>query len=591
MKKQINYLMMLVVLAVTGVFTSCSPDDYSLASPVIQPGELVEGIAYNVTPDRSNPNVIHCTADPQIASKHSVAWQTPFGLTNGSSTTLQFPFEGEYEVKFGVDTGSGYVWSEPYTVVIDDICTDFLSGAAWEQLAGGVGNSKTWVYDDGQYGYKAGEISYGDPAANPNLGFNSFEENWDPGKGHCGDDAMWDSYMTFDLINGANYFWHDSSTGNDYSGSFSFDQNSYQLQFNGVELMHPSAWSPRLLDWRKGFQIVEMSENNLRIAYIRTPGSWGGEWIEVLNFLSKDFVDNYEAPLPSGIKVEPEVIAALTNEMKYATWKIDESTPFDWFVTDGTRKNIVSDAYKPAPDNYMDYSVKFCSPAADSYNAGSISGTFTMTDNGLITFSNGVEAVNIGTGVDFTTDERNQLQVLAIDQDDQGRVSELWLGRMERDAMGNDIEYLGYHLIATYGGGSETPSFAMTLNYNDMGSWTMQTGPTVYTTGDGTYELTLTGSNSNMDPMLWIDCKKILGKYPNCDIIIKKILIDGKELAFDDSAISRSKGDEADTARRYICNPWGLATCFNDMSVFLFNSEIRVTVEVRYETDTTFPIE
>lgn len=139
---------MLVVLAVTGVFTSCSPDDYSLASPAIIPAELVEGISYTVTPDPNNPNILVCKSD--LGAGRNVAWQTPFGLTKGDNVTLQIPFPGEYEVKFGVDTGNGFVWGAPFKFTVSDICTDFISGETWEMLAGGVGKSKTWVYDNGQ---------------------------------------------------------------------------------------------------------------------------------------------------------------------------------------------------------------------------------------------------------------------------------------------------------------------------------------------------------------------------------------------------------------------------------------------------------
>lgn len=66
---------MLVALAVTGVFTSCSPDDYSLASPAIIPAELVEGISYTVTPDPNNPNILVCKSD--LGAGRNVAWQTP----------------------------------------------------------------------------------------------------------------------------------------------------------------------------------------------------------------------------------------------------------------------------------------------------------------------------------------------------------------------------------------------------------------------------------------------------------------------------------------------------------------------------------
>lgn len=587
---------MLVVLAVTGVFTSCSPDDYSLASPAIIPAELVEGISYTVTPDPNNPNILVCKSD--LGAGRNVAWQTPFGLTKGDNVTLQIPFSGEYEVKFGVDTGNGFVWGAPFKFTVSDICTDFISGETWEMLAGGVGKSKTWVYDNGQVGCKEGALSYGDPAANPALGFHNFVENWTPGysENHCSDAAMYDSYMVFDLNNGANYSWYNSSTGETQTGTYSFNEQSYTVEFVGAELMHPSTWDQRLLDWRKGFQIVELSENQLRIAYIRVAGTWGGEWVECFNYVSKDYLDNYVVPEATGIKIDPELLAALSTEMKYAAWKIDEEVPYDWFTIDGNRKNpswqTASNypaAYKPTPDSYSDFKLTFCSPAVNDYKTTSLSGTYTLSDNGLFTLSNGIDNLSLGTGVDLKTGDGNTLQVLAVDMDDVGRVTDLWLGAMEKDMVGKDIEYLGYHFVASYGGGSSLPSFALSLNYNNTNSWSAITGPTVYTSGDGVYELSLTGSNQLMDPCVWIDCAKILGKYPNCAITIMKIVVDGNEIPFVDGDISKDAGDVETTARRYVCNPWGLAACFNgDKTLFLFNSEIKITVDVKYDTGTPF---
>ena len=56
-----------------------------------------------------------------------------------------------------------------------------------------------------------------------------------------------------------------------------------------------------------------------------------------------------------------------------------------------------------------------------------------------------------------------------------------------------------------------------------------------------------------------------------------------------DGDISKDVGDVETTARRYVCNPWGLAACFNgDKTLFLFDSEIKITVDVKYDTGTPF---
>ena len=113
-------------------------------------------------------------------------------------------------------------------------------------------------------------------------------------------------------------------------------------------------------------------------------------------------------------------------------------------------------------------------------------------------------------------------------------------------------------------------------------------GEYVYVTTPGTYTLTVKGSNQADEPLLWVDAFKLLKDYPNCDVVIKKITIDGNDLAFDDAAISRSAGDDAGTARRYICNAWGLASCFSSTALFKFNSQIDVTVDIIFDNGKPF---
>ena len=55
---------------------------------------------------------------------------------------------------------------------------------------------------------------------------------------------MYDSYMVFDLDNGANYSWYNSSTGETQTGTYSFNEQSYTVEFVGAELMHPFHMGP-----------------------------------------------------------------------------------------------------------------------------------------------------------------------------------------------------------------------------------------------------------------------------------------------------------------------------------------------------------
>ena len=198
MKRLINIFSLVMIFAFA--LTSCNDDDVKLDIIDVKPSELVEGIAFSVTPDAKNPNIIYL--ESKMGSSYTPLWEHPQGRSQKNKVTLQIPFDGEYEVTFGVMTRGGVVYGEPYKFQIESFCADFVNDDLWTFLSGGVGKSKTWVYNNGNYGLEAtGEVGYGDPSTT--VEWNNFAFNWDPGKGHSGDDNIWNSTMTFTLDGGA----------------------------------------------------------------------------------------------------------------------------------------------------------------------------------------------------------------------------------------------------------------------------------------------------------------------------------------------------------------------------------------------------
>lgn len=172
-------------------------------------------------------------------------------------------------------------------------------------------------------------------------------------------------------------------------------------------------------------------------------------------------------------------------------------------------------------------------------------------------------ATILANGINFTSNN-GELRILAIEKDLLGRMSEIWLGYMEKDVAGNNVQYIGYHFLANFGG-EEEKTYKATLNFNDTGSWTMVTGDAVFVK-EGTFTCTVNATcpalADGQDPLLWLDVNNLLKDHPNADVQILDIKVDGASISFDDSAISRSVGDDPNTYRRYICNAWGLASCF-----------------------------
>ena len=99
--------------------TACSPDDYSLGSKDVTEADLVEGIAFTITPDASNPNIIYL--ESKMPTSYQVLWNHPQGRSQGNKVTLKMPFPGTYEVQMGVETRGGVVYGEKATFTIDEI--------------------------------------------------------------------------------------------------------------------------------------------------------------------------------------------------------------------------------------------------------------------------------------------------------------------------------------------------------------------------------------------------------------------------------------------------------------------------------------
>ncbi len=598
-----KYIFSLISASVLAIgMPSCSPDDIDMPQKNVTTGDLAEGIAYTITPDAENPNIIYL--DSKMPDSYKCYWEHPQGRSQDKHVELHIPFEGTYDVRFGVETRGGVAYGEPTSFTITTFCAEFVTDQLWTYLTGGVGKSKVWIYDNGKYGYKAGELTYGDPAANPNFGWNSFSENWDPGRGHCGEEAMWESTMTFDLDGGAHYSFFNSTAGTTQNGVFNFNTTAHTLTLSDADLMHPDSWNDRNPDWRRDLKIIELDENHMRIGYVRVPGNWGGEWCEVFNYVSKEYADSYQPPMPDQAEEVPTAdeqwYELFTNQNKYASWRLSTETPFDWCNLDGSNKHFYGEP-SDYPAQHRPYEldgnldIKFASPGPQNYsvslpNGATYAGNFTATPDGKITFDAGIGSIALADGISFEAAADNSLRVLSYLTDDLGRITEMWLGRREADMNDKAIDYLGYHFVANFGGGAEEPSYKATLNWNNTSDWTMVTGDAVFVR-EGTYTLNVNATWTAGDPCVWVDVDKILRDHTNCDVVIRDIKVDGVSVAFDDSVISRGYPDDdasTNSARRYICNPWGLASCFPSLDVFHPAKGIEVTIQVIYDNGAPF---
>lgn len=124
MKTIINQLYRACLIITIGMFSACTPDSFELGEKDVTIDDLVENIAFSITHDSENPNIVYLKS--LLPTNYQVCWVHPQGRSQEREVTLQMPFEGEYTVTFGIQTRGGLVYGNPTTFTIDNFCADFV---------------------------------------------------------------------------------------------------------------------------------------------------------------------------------------------------------------------------------------------------------------------------------------------------------------------------------------------------------------------------------------------------------------------------------------------------------------------------------
>lgn len=465
------------------LLTSCSPDDHDLVSPDINADDLVEGVAFTITHDSSNPNIVHLKS--LLPASYQIAWETPQGRAVSNEHTLKIAFDGDYEVRMGVSTKGGYVWSRPATFHIDEFCTEFVDHFLWNRLSGGIGNSKTWQIDLAQLEDGSAKSTFW---KGPHWFFNhnftwdklhSKDETettyanyidstpWDSAnaidptpaeKDAAGNDKNWYwaadyagnswmcslanyGYMTFDLIGGAHVTITDAAGNVIGQGTYMLDIDNHTISFSDVFPLNTKEISDRT------FRLLYLSETAMQIVPYNSN--------DAINYVTKDYFDNYvpdaapEPELPGGWR---EDITQSTSTS--LTWGISNENPLNWCTLAGA---FMNDWNTPSdypdwlgavdPSLYAGFSLtmdsadntaKFTLPDGTVVNT-----TFTLDDKGIFTFEDAIPSFTVIGWASFALDANNALRVMTIEKNDAGKVTGMWLGARssEKD------EYLAYHFV------------------------------------------------------------------------------------------------------------------------------------------------
>lgn len=644
--KYLSY--MLVGAACAGAAWSCTDETYSIPEPNITPAELVEGVAFTVDHDADNPNIIHLKslmpAEYQIAwvtpqgrktgkeaslsipfdgdyqvqmgvdTRGGYVWSEPYTFTIqdfcadfvdhylwrrlsggvGQSKTWQL----DLEVLSEAEAASANLDMNTWAKTVKDGVNYYVKSAFWMGPHWYWNSNYTWDHLHAAAETESTYANYidSDPwdkttAINPETvpeDASGDGADWYWAADFAGNNWMCSpknyGYITFDLINGANVTITDADGNVVGKGTYMLDTDAHTIAFSDCYPLESDNQGTHVRD----FKLFYLSDYAMQIM-----PDLPNVNATSLNYVTKDYFESYSKPAPSVITLPETWYEDFNVQIKYSAWRIDPDTPYGFYSKGGE----LDQARKPmgADKNTLDkFRINLCEPEPGMYfidmpDGSEIEGQVEINKKGTMSFSNGIGNCNLGGGI---TLEGSDFTIVGIDYDNVGRVSSFILGVPQNDGEGNLEEYLGYKFTADYGV-EQKKTYKATLTFSQKEIWSATEGTPVIVSEGKTVTATVYpgtpwddewNSNSEIQPLLWLDVYNLAKEQPNCDVVILGIKIDGQELEFRDADISRDlEGAEKGDARRYICNAWGLAPCFPSTEVFRVKNSAEVSFTVIYD--------
>lgn len=447
------------------MLTACSPDEHNLGEMTYVADDLVQGIAFSVTPDAADPNTIHLKS---LVAGVTPLWETPQGRSQKENMTIQLPFAGDYNVTFGVMTPAGPVYGAPYTFTVSQNNFGMLEDEIWANLAGGVGKSRKWIPIDKNYGigrctgpmmYMSPDDVKNDGSASKDVMFGSanWTPNWDPGIQSWlipAGDPYFNSYMTFglDAQNGctAEVFRNDANGGTLMNGKFSLnisDPKRPVITFDKCYALHNAGFDEVCANYTVDIKILECTPYLLQLATMRTNSE--GPWWLVWNFISEEayndpsIIPTEDAGLlgttpvqePTYTNLEEELFRIAGSGAYYVgtatTYLMNEDAPYDWYWWNAASAawesngfdsaDDYSTAWAPAYANAGDFTMNLSTSAtAGTYNCDieltdtTYSTTFVVEGNKLV-FADEVSLMKVNDNIQVTGKEFTVMKISADD--------------------------------------------------------------------------------------------------------------------------------------------------------------------------------
>lgn len=478
------------------LLAACSPDSYDLGNKDVTSADLAEGIAYSVSVDQATNTVV---LKSLMADRYQVVWSHPQGRSQEKEVTLRIPFDGDYEVSFGVETRGGVVYGEPYKFTLTNTNPDLLTDPLWALLSGGIGKSKSWQLDidaSGTSKYFAGPLYfYGTycywlpehetaKGEHGNMGGDYDCWNWNADWGGNGSwlfgdtGAMDYGTITFDLINGAHAITVDNAHGTNKSGKFLIDPENHTMSLTDVEFPHDPGRDAIVTKWGN-IRIFTLTEHTMQLGVLRDNDPNEGPCYLVYNFISTEAYNN-PSLFPSdsddsGFEEKPvtdptfnglnDLLTTTTFTSK--TYKISEDAPYDWLWWNGANGSWESNGFSdisaypswaPIPDGYDEIALKLEATgsgegeyAATQADGQEVGGKYTLSGN-AITFDQEINFFTVSTNrVRPVSMKGKTFYVMDIDSEE----GILQLGVPDgTNASGQVNQYLVLNLVAQPIGGS-----------------------------------------------------------------------------------------------------------------------------------------
>lgn len=323
------YKLLFLLSIVATIFTACSPESFALGGQDVKSTDLVEGIAYKIEHDATNPNIVYLTS--LMGSKYTPLWNHPQGRSQEQKVTLKIPFAGTYKVQFGVETRGGVVYGDTVTFKVDNMYAGFISNELWTKLSGGANQEKTWYLD-----INSSSVSkfFGGP-----LFFFGTYDSWETVTNGVKAPAGADSWnwspkytentwllgaadfgsMTFDLKNGAHVKVDHKTIAarGTENGLYMLDTDNHSLKLTGASILHDIGRDAVVTQWGN-CKILSLTENTMQLAVLRDNDPKESKCLLVYNFISKSYSDNWK---PIEVKYAEPIKTTFKQSDLVGTWK------------------------------------------------------------------------------------------------------------------------------------------------------------------------------------------------------------------------------------------------------------------------------